>query len=91
MPTGVKLGLVIAGWFISLSVMGSGMRTWAEMWTPAFVLGALGQLGVAFTALYSDKPRDPDARERMSDSPLALPPVTRFPPSPGNRGTLPRE
>ena len=51
-----KLWAVIAGALASIAVMGTGVKTWAEVLSPPFVFGALGALATAITALHLDKP-----------------------------------
>lgn len=58
---------ILAGFLATWSVQIAGLESWADATTPAFVGGALGQLALAITAIFTNKPRPTDAQTRTGD------------------------
>lgn len=52
-----------------ISVVGqmAGWEDWSALRTPAGAAGVLGAIGGTLVALFSEKPRDPNAQTRRSD------------------------
>ena len=69
MLSAIKTVHVAAVGALLVSVVGqmSGWTSWDQALTPPGMAGLLGAIGGTLVAMFSDKPRDPNAQTRSGD------------------------
>lgn len=54
----IKHWALIGGALAAIGAMGASAHDWSEVLTPSFVFGAIGQVGLLITAMYTERPNE---------------------------------